>query len=63
MLLVQLTLQLFGDAVGGFVMVFEPFSPLGVLDGHGSHTCVKERGIQSQTQRITEAASLPDLQL
>lgn len=55
---IQLTLQLFGDAVGGFVIVFDPFSTLGVLNGHSSHTCMKECDIYTQALQIIEAGSL-----
>lgn len=55
----QLSLQLFGDAVGGFVIVFDPFPTLGVLDGHSSHTCGggEERDIYTRSLQTTEASS------
>ena len=54
---IQLNLQPFGDAVGGFVIVSDPFSPFGVLNGHSSHTCVEEGEID------TQALQLPDTTL
>lgn len=62
---VQLTLQFFRDAVGSFVMLFDPFSPFGVLDGHSRHTCAKERDIYTEAteQRGRLAATSPDLRL
>lgn len=53
----QLSLQLVGDAVGGFVVLFDPFSTLRVLDGHSSHTCGEERDIYTRSLQTTEASS------
>lgn len=40
-LLVDLALQLFGDAVREFVIFFNPLSSFGVLDGHSCDACRK----------------------
>ena len=45
MLVVDLALELIGDAVREPVVVFNPPAPLGVLDGHGCHTCAKQRDV------------------
>lgn len=42
MLLVNLALELFGDAVREFVVVFNPPPPLCVLDGYSCYACGKQ---------------------
>lgn len=43
MLVVYLALELLRDAVGDFVVVFNPLSSLRVLDGHGRYACSGQR--------------------
>lgn len=46
---VDLRLQLFGDAVGELVVVFNPPPSLGVLDGHDGDACRDQRAARSHS--------------
>lgn len=43
MLVVYLALELLRDAVGEFIVVFNPLSSLCVLDGHGRNACSRQQ--------------------
>lgn len=52
MLVVYLALELLRDAVGEFIVVFNPLSSLRVLDGHGRYACSRQRvGLNEEVNR------------